>query len=245
MKDFIMGKHAIEELLQHAPKKLVKVYIAQTEEPSSRKEGIILHLQQQKIPFQFVPKQTLTSMVQSDSHQSFVAEIAPRHYLDLSVFLEKVKDQDRCFILIVDSIYDPHNFGAILRSAECFGVDAVIFSKNRGSEVTAVVSKSSVGASELLPLIRVSNLAESIRKLKKEDFWVVVSELSKEAKSLSSFDFPKKSVLVLGSEEKGVQKLLLELADERLYIPMSGKVSSLNVAQAASVFLYAWKATQE
>ena len=141
---------------------------------------------------------------------------------------------------MLDSIFDPQNFGSLLRSAECFGVDGVIWSKNRGCELTPVVSKASVGASELLPLLCVSNLAETMRKFKKNGFWIVTAEIGEEAKSLDSFDFPEKTLLIMGSEGKGVQKLLSKEADSKVYLPMYGQIDSLNVSQAASVLLYQW-----
>ena len=150
-------------------------------------------------------------------------------------FLNTVSDSS--LILILDSIFDPQNFGSILRASECMGADAVIYSKNRGSSLTPSAAKASSGASELIPLIEVSNLAETVRKLKKNDYSVITAEIKKEAKDIRHFSFPKKTALIMGSEGKGVQPLLSKMADCSVYIPMFGKIDSLNVMQAAVVFL--------
>ncbi len=231
--DLIMGKQTIRELLLHAPHRLLMVYVAMHKE----KDDLLSLLQEKNISLVYVSKEKLSSMVGSDSHQSFVAKIKKRKIWDLRSFLE---EQQCSFLLLLDTITDPQNFGAILRSAECFGVSGVITSKNRGSPMTPTVAKASAGASELLSLIEVSNLAESLRVLQKAGFAIIVADASSSAReNLASFSFPEKSVLVMGSEEKGVQPLICKMADHLVYIPMKGKIASLNVAQATSVFLFA------
>ncbi len=230
--DLIMGKQTIREVVLHARHRIVAVYVAQHKE----KDDLLSLLEEKKIPLVFVAKEKLSSMVDSDSHQSFVAKVKKRNIWNLHSFLEEKKSS---FLLMLDSILDPQNFGAILRVAECFSVDGVVTSKNRGAPVTPTVAKTSAGASELLSLIEVSNLAESLRVLKEEDFAILVADASHaNAKSLGSFSFPKKTLLVMGSEGKGVQPLICKMADHRVYIPMKGKIESLNVAQATSVFLF-------
>jgi 23S rRNA (guanosine2251-2'-O)-methyltransferase len=231
--DLIMGKQTVREALLYKPSHFLKVYVARHKE--KEKDPLLLLLEKKKIPIVFVSKEELYSMVQSDSHQSFVAKIKKRKMWDLRSFLQ---EKESSFLVLLDSILDPQNLGAILRSAECFSVDGVIVSKNRGAPLTATVAKASCGASELLDLIEVSNLAESLRVLQEYGFESIVSEASREgAKSLSGFSFPKKSVLVMGSEEQGVQDLICKRADHLVYIPMGGKIASLNVAQASSIFL--------
>ena len=140
---------------------------------------------------------------------------------------------------MLDSIMDPHNFGAILRAAECFGVDAVLWSKNRGCDITPVVAKVSVGASELLPLVPVSNLAQALERLKDAGVWSIAADVSPEAQPIDQFEFPTKSLILLGSEGEGLQPLLLREAEFKITIPLHGKIDSLNVSQAAAVMLAA------
>lgn len=228
----IMGVHAIRELLTHAPERLLRLFTSRKSHPD-----ILKACEKQNIPISFVSEQELSKMVDSDSHQSLVAQVKPRHFLDVKEFLQHIADKETAFILMLDQIFDPQNFGAILRSAECFGVDGVIWSKNRGADLTPVVAKASSGASELLPLIRVSNLADSIDKFQKEGFEVVTALLDPTSQSAFQFTFAPKTVLIVGSEGEGIQPLLQKKADRSIYIPMQGKIQSLNVAQATAVLL--------
>jgi 23S rRNA (guanosine2251-2'-O)-methyltransferase len=236
----IMGINCLEEVLKTSPRRIVKAYVARQKQRDSRKERLIALLKENKIEIQEKEFDSLTSLVGSDSHQGFIAEVK-RYFFEIESFLEKQIEKDRSLILVLDSIFDPHNVGAILRAGECFGVDGVLFSKNRGCDITAVVSKVSSGASELLSLVKVSNLAESVKKFQKEDFSVIVAEGEKESSSLTSFSFPSKSLLILGSEGEGVQPLLKKMANFSLKIPLMGQIDSLNVSQAAAIFLYHWQ----
>lgn len=230
----IMGIHAISEVLKSNPLKLVHVFAQK-----DRKSEITDLCKEKKIPITFCSFDALSQMVGTESHQSFVAQVPPREYLSLKEFLEV--DKDRCTVLMLDQIFDPQNFGALLRSAECFGVDAVVFSKNRGADITPSVTKASCGASEILPIIRVSNLAEAVRQFQGSGFEAVASVLSDDAKSLSGFKFQEKTLLVVGSEGDGIQPLIQKRCDQKVYIPMEGQIQSLNVAQATSILLYAAK----
>jgi 23S rRNA (guanosine2251-2'-O)-methyltransferase len=226
----IMGVHAISELLQHAPEKIIKLYTS-----ALKKSDLFDLCKKNNIPVLQVSVDKLTKMVGSDSHQSLVAHIRPRKYLEVEGFLKK--DKEKNFVLMLDQIFDPQNFGALMRSAECFGVDAVVWSKNRGSDLTAVAAKTSCGASELLSLIRVSNLANAIEKFKQADYEVVATVLDEKAESAFDFVFAPKTVLIMGSEGEGIQPLLQKKSDRSIYLPMSGKIQSLNVAQAAAALL--------
>lgn len=232
----VMGLHALKELLAHAPNQLLRVY---TVKPAGdRKSEILTTCQAQKIPIMFTSLAELTKMAGSDSHQSFVAHIKGRKFWDLKEFFTKIAEKEHSVVLMVDQIFDPQNFGALIRCAECLGADAIIWSKNRGADLTATAAKSSCGASELLPLLRVSNLAETAEAFKKEGFEVVSSLLDVRAKSLTTFQFAPRTLLIVGSEGEGIQPLLQKKSDHLVYIPMAGKIESLNVAQAAAVLLY-------
>lgn len=229
-----MGVHAIEELLRYAPRKILRLYTV-----SSKKSDILKLCEEKKIPISFVSTDQLTKMVGSDSHQLLVAEIKERTYLDVSEFLETAPDN--AFVLMLDQIFDPQNFGALIRSAECFGVSAIAWSKNRGSDLTPVAAKSSCGASELLPLIRISNLANAVDQFKEGGFEVVAALLDKDAESAYTFTYAPRTVLIVGSEGEGIQPLLRKKADRAIYLPMAGKIASLNVAQATTALLALWK----
>jgi 23S rRNA (guanosine2251-2'-O)-methyltransferase len=196
-------------------------------------------LKRKNIPFSIMSKKELFSLVLSESHQGMVAKIKDRHFIDPGDFLRH--DREKSLVLMLDGIEDPQNFGAIARSAECFQVDALIWSKNRGVDITAVAAKASCGAFELLSLIKVSNLANSVEKFKKNGYEIVCADVNYGNLPSDNFDFNEKTLLIVGSEKEGVRPLLKKMSSRFIYIPMQGRISSLNVAQAASVLLYAWQ----
>ena len=229
----VMGRNCVEEILRYFPERITRVYTAKDED---EEHDLSKNLQKASIEVLSVSKVDLTDLVRSESHQSYVAIIKDQAMQPCADFLKETKEK-KSLVLMLDSIYDPQNFGTLLRAAECFGVDAVIYSKNRGCDITPVVSKASVGASELVNIIKVSNLAETARKFQKADYQVITAELREGASSFNDFTFSEKTLLVVGSEGKGVQRLLSELADDHLMIPMKGKIQSLNVSQATSIIL--------
>ena len=158
-----------------------------------------------------------------------------RDELPLKEFLSTTPEKS--LVVMCDSITDPQNFGAILRACECFGVDALVFSKNRNVGITPVVSKVSVGGSELVPLIAVSNLVDTLKKFQDVGYFSVAAECHERSQSLYNFEFPSQTVLIIGAEGKGIQPLLSKKADYHLEIPMQGRIDSLNVSQATAVFL--------
>jgi 23S rRNA (guanosine2251-2'-O)-methyltransferase len=178
-------------------------------------------------------------MVQSDSHQGIVARVKPRVHLSFEQLLEQARERTSIRLLALDGVLDPQNVGAVLRAAECFGVDAVIWSKNRGAAFGPVVSKVSVGASEIVPLCPVPNLHRAIEALKEVGVWSIGAVVSPKAVALKELDAPQKWVLVMGSEGEGIQHLIEQNLDFRVYIKMLGAISSLNVSQATAVFLHA------
>jgi len=140
-------------------------------------------------------------------------------------------------ILILDEIQDPHNVGAILRSAECSGVNGVIITKHHSATITSTVTKTSAGATEHLKIAQVNNLSQTIDELKEKGFWIVGSSLEK-AKNYTEVDYKIPIALIVGNEEKGIRKLTASKCDFLVKIPMSGKIQSLNVSVAAGILLF-------
>jgi len=225
-----MGAHAIDELLRYAPDKILHIYTVR-----SKQSDLLTACEKKRIPITYVSADQLTKMAGSDSHQSFLAHIKPRHYFDVSEFVEQAEETS--FVLMLDQIFDPQNFGALIRSAECFGASAVAWSKNRGADLTPSAAKTSCGASELIPLIRISNLATAVDQFKDAGYEIVAALLDDKATSAYKFTYAPKTVLIMGSEGEGIQPLLRKKADRAIYLPMAGKIQSLNVAQAASALL--------
>lgn len=225
-KNLIIGKNCLAEVLKTSPERILKIYTSHDE-----KDPL---LSKCKKPVIKKSKKFLDETSNSTSHQGYMAEVTPRPNYCIEDLIERASEKS--LIIILDSIFDPQNVGSILRAGECFGVDGFIISKNKGCKITPTVTKTSVGASELVPIVEASNLSNAVEKLKKHGYWVISSAVDKKAQALPTFDFPEKSVLILGSEGNGIQKTLLKHSDFLVYIPMTGQIDSLNVSQAASVF---------
>lgn len=232
MKHYVIGKNSVQELIKHAPERVIAILTSHTED-----DPVIKKLLQLKKPLHMKNLKKLDELTSSTSHQGYVLEVKKREPSYIEDIIRASKDKKKSLVVVLDSIFDPHNVGAILRACECFGVDGVIYSKNKGCKITPTVTKISMGASEIVPIAEVSNLATTIEKFQKEGFWAVAAEISSSATSLYDFDYPEKTLLILGSEGKGVQNILSKKSDFHVYIPMSGKIDSLNVSQAAAVFI--------
>lgn len=234
-RHFVMGKNSVGELVKSDPKRILKIYTTR----DFLEDPLMKEIEERGIPFKTLSKATLSQMVQSESHQGYIADVQDREMPSVKEFLSE-RPEGKEIVLMLDSIFDPQNFGTLLRSAECFGVSAVVYSKNRGTEITPVVTKTSVGASELVTLLRVSNLAQTAAEFQREGFEVLIADVGDKSSSLYDFTFPEKTLLIMGSEGRGVQPLLAKKADRSLYIPMKGQIDSLNVSQALSVILAFW-----
>src|SRR3989304_9893624 len=232
MSHLVMGKNSVEEVIKNKPDVIEQIYTS-----LKREDPLVQIILSNKIPCQFSDKRFLDSLVKSESHQNIVAKIKSRNYMDVNEFIKKNENASSSVVLMLDSIFDPQNMGSILRAAECFKVDCVVFSKIRGTDITPVVTKAASGGTELVNIVKVSNLATTLENFKDSGYWSIACAISKDAKSLYDFKFTHKSVIILGSEGEGIQKLILKKADDIVYIPMLGSIDSLNVSQAAAVFL--------
>lgn len=185
----------------------------------------------------FVDKKELDKRVGSVvNHQGVVYIIEDFQYVDLEEVIVKTKDQKDSTILILDSVADPQNLGNIIRSSECFGVDAIVIEKFNACEVTPAVYKVSAGALNHIQIAKVVNLNNTIATLKENGYWVYGCELGGE--SINGLKFDGKIAIVVGSEGKGIKNLVKQNCDLVFTIPMVGKVNSLNVANASAIALY-------
>src|SRR3990167_3606151 len=148
------------------------------------------------------------------------------------------KEKKYPLILILDSIQDTHNLGAILRTAECSGVDGIIFTKHNSAPINETVVKTSAGATEHIKLCQVTNLAQALLQLKEEGYWIIGSSLSDDSKVYTVADYKIPVALILGNEEKGIRKLTINNCDLLIKIPMMGKIQSLNVSVSAGIILF-------
>lgn len=238
----LIGRNSLRELLKHAPERIQSIFCSlDPDRKHKQSSDIFTLLKKYKVSVEFVDNDYLSKLAQSDSHQSFVALLKARSYFELDTLLERTALSKKALLLFIDSVVDPHNFGAILRAAECFKADGVIWSRNRGASISPVTTKVSVGASELLALAPVANLASALEKVKEKGFWVVGADVGTDSTPLQTFDFPEKTALVLGSEAKGPKALTKKITDFTVKIPMYGAIDSLNVSQAGALLLWSYR----
>ena len=230
----IGGRNAVKELL-NSGRDIDKIYVQRGEREGSVKM-LIAKAVERKIPIIEIEKSKLDSMIGSGAHQGIVALAAEHNYSTIDEIIEYAESLgEKPFVVICDGIEDPHNLGAIIRSAECSGVHGVIIPKRRAVGLTSVVAKSSAGALEHMRVARVTNLASTIDELKEMGFWLYAADMGGE--SYYNTDFSGSVAVVLGSEGFGISRLVKEKCDFVTSIPLYGKVNSMNVSCASAVIL--------
>jgi len=233
----VWGIHAVASIVSRAPERVLEVSIAR-ERKDRRLEELLDRVSQAGISITEIPRPTLDRMADDGAHQGVIARCRPRPVAsenDLEGILDGL--DKAAFLLILDGVQDPHNLGACLRTADAVGVDAVIVPKDRAVGLTPVVRKTASGAADTVPFIRVTNLARTLRMLKKRGVWLVGAS---EAVGNPIFEADLKGPLaiIMGSEGKGLRRLTREQCDVLADLPMKGEVESLNVSVAAGVCLY-------
>lgn len=175
-------------------------------------------------------------MSSKGNHQGVVLEVKPFEYSDLTSIINISKKKEHPLVLILDEIEDPHNFGAIIRSADAFGVDGIVIKKQNQVPVTMTVSKVSTGAIEFVRIAQVANLSVAIEKLKENGYWIYSADGSGND-DYQNIKYDGPVALVVGSEGRGISRLVLKNSDFIIKIPMSGHVNSLNVSVATGILL--------
>jgi 23S rRNA (guanosine2251-2'-O)-methyltransferase len=221
----------IIEILRSASGRVQKVFIQEERGPHKIAEVIRL-AKERGIPVHFVPKRKLDQMARD--HQGAVILLAAKEYSALEDILAGARNP---FLVLLDEIEDPQNLGAIIRSAECAGADSIILPERRSAGVTETVMEVSAGAAEHLKIARVTNLARTMEELKQKGLWFVGAEGGQKG-LWYDFDYTVPVGIVLGSEGRGLRRLVREKCDRVLSIPLLGQVNSLNVAAAAAVFFF-------
>lgn len=188
------------------------------------------------IPVKFLPKLKLDILKKSEISQGVILEVPGFEFTGIDTLIQRSLNRNN-LIVILDSIQDPQNLGAILRTSECAGVDGVIITKHNSSPVNETVIKTSAGAISHIPVVESVNLSNSIKILKDAGFWIIGTHLeANPAKSKIDFSLPL--AVILGNEEKGIRRLIKDECDFLVKIPMGGKIDSLNVSVTAGVILY-------
>ncbi len=233
-ENWAVGRNALRELLASG-RAIDKILVAKGEHEGSL--GQLLHeARERKIPIVETEARRLDTMTGGARHQGVIAYAAEKEYVSLSDLLRIAEERGESpFLVICDGVEDPHNLGAIIRTAECCGAHGVIIPKRRSVGLTAAVSKASAGAIEHMAICRVTNLAMTIDELKEAGVWIYAADM--DGTPYAESDLKGPIALVLGSEGFGISRLVKEKCDFVLSIPLWGKVNSLNVSNAAAVLL--------
>ncbi len=231
----IFGINAVAEALKAHGRAFEWVGVAK-ERNDLRLQKLIQECRKNSIAVRFLPRVELDRMAGSGSHQGVVAVTSSKQYSDLDDVIAAKRGQ-YSLIVVLDGVEDPHNLGAILRTADAAGADGVVIPERRAAGITGTVTKVSAGASAHLPVAKVTNIARTLEGLKSQNVWTVgLDERGKQ--SYDSLDYNMDCAIVLGAEGKGVHDLVARKCDFLVSIPMLGKVPSLNVSVAAGVVLY-------
>lgn len=241
MSEIIYGTHAVDALLERSPERFIEVYLMKQKE-DKRLTQLIQEIESIGLSIKIVEKRYLDELTQQGVHQGIAAKIKEsRSYneSDLNSLLDELQQsQQTPFLLILDGVTDPHNLGACIRTADAAGVDCIIVPKDKSAPLNMTAKKVACGAAESVPVIRVTNLARTIRMLKDEYQIWIVGTAGEAEQTIYQTQFKGPIALVMGAEGDGMRRLTRELCDELVKIPMSGLVSSLNVSVATGICLF-------
>ncbi len=233
--NYIYGINAVAEALKARGRSFEWVGVSK-ERHDLRLQRVVEECRRQGVAVRFLGRGELDRMAGNNAHQGVVAVTSSKRYNDLDDVVAARRGR-YSLIVVLDGVEDPHNLGAILRTADAAGADGVVIPERRAVGVTATVAKASAGASEHLPMAKVTNIARTLEELKDKNLWIVGLD-ERGIQTYDSLDYRMDCAIVLGSEGKGVHDLVAKKCDFLVSIPMLGKVSSLNVSVAAGVVLY-------
>lgn len=233
--ELLIGRNPVAEALSSG-RPLIKVMIAKGGVTGSAVE-IAAKAKKAGVPVQEVDRKKLDYMTSGAAHQGIAALCAVKDYSSVEDILKLAESRGEApFIIILDEIEDPHNLGAIIRSAECAGAHGVIIKKRRSAGLTYTAYKASAGALEYLPVARVTNIADTIDQLKERNIWVYGADMNGE--DYLRTDFGGAVALVIGNEGKGISRLVREKCDVIVSLPLKGRINSLNASVAAGILMY-------
>lgn len=235
---YIFGKNPIEEALQSEPERIEKIYIKNTLKDSQH-SNIFALASANRIPISHVPSNKLFELVGNVNDQGLVALMSTIEYQEFEEWIDEIDTLPYPAILILDGIVDPHNLGAILRTAAAANISAVLVPKHGQAPINATVFKTSAGTAGKIPIVRMGNLNQSIIKLKDIGFWIAGLDMHGDLK-LWDVEVDRPLAFVLGNEGAGVSKKTLEHCDYNITIPMANNVESLNASVSAALICYEW-----
>ncbi|WP_286820953.1 23S rRNA (guanosine(2251)-2'-O)-methyltransferase RlmB [Mitsuokella sp. UBA4253] len=234
--DVLVGRNAVTEALKSG-RGINKLWIA-----SGDREGSVAEIaalaKERGIVVQYVERAKIESLAGGHRHQGVLAYVAPVPYAELDDILKAAEAKGEApFLVLLDELEDPHNLGALLRTADATGVHGILIPKRRSVSLNATVAKTSAGAVEYVPVARIGNIAQTLKKLKEKGLWVAGADMDGE-KAYYEADLTGPLVLVVGSEGRGMSRLTKEACDFIVSMPMVGRINSLNASVAGSILMY-------
>lgn len=234
-QDYIIGKNPVIEALK-SDRDVNKILIAEGSQKGQMQQVIGL-AKERNVLVQFVPKKKIDGLVEGN-HQGVIAQVAAYQYAELDDLFSLAEQRNETpFFILLDEIEDPHNLGSIMRTADAVGAHGIIIPKRRAVGLTATVAKASTGAIEYIPVVRVTNMARTIDELKERGVWIAGTD-AKGKEDFRTFDGTMPLGLVIGSEGKGMGRLIRDKCDFLIRLPMKGQVTSLNASVAAALLMY-------
>lgn len=233
--DVILGRNPVSEAIRSS-RPIDKILVAKGEK-SGAVVGILAKARDKQIPVKEVDRTKLDFISAGQTHQGIIAYAAVKDYCTVDEILDYADSRGEApFIVVLDELEDPHNLGAIIRTAECAGVHGVIVPKRRSAGLSYTVSKASAGAVEYMRVARVTNIASLLDELKQRGVWVYGADMN--GTDYQKCDFSGACAIVIGNEGKGISRLVREKCDVIVSLPMKGKINSLNASVAAGILMY-------
>lgn len=237
MSEQLYGIHAVKSFLDRTPERVIEVYVLKGRE-DKRLQPLLNDLHRFGISVQFLNRQTLDNKANGEVHNGIIARVQPAKELNEHDLDQILANKQAPLLLVLDGVTDPHNLGACLRTADAAGVDAVIVPKDKSAQLTSIARKVACGAAEVVPLIRVTNLARTLKEIQQEHNVWVIGTAGEATETLYQTKLTGAIALVMGAEGDGMRRLTRECCDQLVSIPMAGSVSSLNVSVATGVCLF-------
>ena len=235
MDDVIFGKNSVTEALVSGKREINKILISKNIHSDNKIEKIKDLARERGIVFQFVAKEKFTEYAEFN-HQGIIAQVSPIKYTDIDEFLEQ--NHQNSSLVILDGIEDSHNLGAIIRTGVCAGVSGIIIPSRRNVQVNSIVEKTSAGAINHIPIIKVNSLVSLVQKLKENNWWVIATDASANDNYYNVNYTDMNFAIIMGAEHAGVSKSLLKASDFIVKIPMENDFNSLNVSNALSAIIF-------
>ncbi|MEI8629096.1 23S rRNA (guanosine(2251)-2'-O)-methyltransferase RlmB [Vibrio sp. M60_M70] len=234
--EFIYGIHAVKAVLEREPERFIEAYVLKGRQ-DDRLMPILNDLQVCGVSIQQMTRKTLDDKARGANHQGIIARVKPAKQLNENDIDDTLAQHESPLLLVLDGVTDPHNLGACLRNADAAGAAAIIVPKDRSAPMNATVSKVACGAAEVVPLIRVTNLARTMRTLQEKGIWFV-GTAGEATHDIYQAKLTGPLAIVMGAEGDGMRRLTRETCDDLIKIPMAGSVSSLNVSVASGICLF-------